>query len=266
MSDDKNKIQVRTDCAELPAIDLAHDAILLDVDGTIIDIAATPHDVRVPESLRRTLRRLNGATGGALALISGRTLSALDELFLPMKTAAIGCHGAQIRRSADSETVLRVPPLSAAVRNIAADVRRLEPLVRVEDKVFTLACHFRQARDREEPLVKLLRERLEPHARDLVLLHGKSVVEIKSRDFNKGEALRDLMRFPPFAGRRPIFFGDDKTDEDVFEVLPDFGGMGVSVGRHALHASVMVQAPGDVRRWLSLLADTAWREGDGPGP
>jgi trehalose 6-phosphate phosphatase len=247
----------------LPAVDLKQDAILLDVDGTLVDIAPTPEEVHVPPGLRRTLFRLVGATNGALALVSGRTLNSIDALFAPLVTAAIGCHGAQMRRSAESDSATRMPVLPENIRLACCDVAALEPRIRIEDKTFTLAFHYRQAPDREYALRALLRERLAPFTTDYVLMDGKSVIEIKPRLCTKGEALRALMHLPPFAGRRPVFLGDDTTDEYAFAVLPEFGGIGISVGRPMENADYAFAAPRDVRRWLESLAGNLGSEGLG---
>jgi trehalose 6-phosphate phosphatase len=144
--------------------------------------------------------------------------------------------------------------LPEKIRLACSDIAVLEPRLRIEDKRFTLAFHYRQAPDREAVLRALLQERLASFAPDYVLMDGKSVIEVKPRLCTKGDALRDLMRLPPFAGRRPIFAGDDATDEYAFAVLPEFGGIGVSVGRPMENADYAVAAPRDVRRWLGTLA------------
>lgn len=238
----------------LPAVDLARDAILLDVDGTILDIAPTPQEVRVSKALFASLDMLVSATAGATALVSGRLIEILDSLFSPLRFAAIGCHGAQIRRTPDAQTERRISPLPQAVRRALADIAHREPNVRSEDKIFTMAFHFRKAREREEPLLELLRRRLAPFANDFVILRGKSVFEIRPRGCNKGEALRALMQCEPFRGRRPVFLGDDDTDEDAFAILKEFGGVGISVGRHSPNAQYALTSPRDVRRWLVRLA------------
>jgi trehalose 6-phosphate phosphatase len=244
-----------------PAINLENDAILLDIDGTLLDIAPTPDDVHVPAALRRSLVRLVSSTGGALALISGRTLESVDALFAPLITAAVGCHGAQLRAKPESPTELPVPPLSEAIRQAFSDVTLLQPGVRVEDKHFTLAFHCRLAPDREEPLFELLRARLAPFVSEYTLMRGKFIFEIKPRNCTKGEALRVLMRRAPFAGRRPVFFGDDTTDEYAFAALHQFGGIGVSVGQRMPNASYMVDTPRNIRHWLDRLAHEGKTDG-----
>lgn len=238
----------------LPPVDVNADAILLDIDGTLLDIAATPDAVRVPDGLGDVLTRLALRTSGALALVSGRTLESIDALFAPFGFGAIGCHGAQMRTTPQGEVKAVFPPLPAEVRAAFADLADCEPCVRMEDKTFALAFHYRLAPERREPLQALLRDRLARLDGDLVLMSGKSVFEIKPRTCTKGEALRRLIHLPPFAGRRPVFFGDDTTDEYAFAVLPEFRGEGISVGRPSRHARYMLASPHCVRRLLAQLA------------
>jgi trehalose 6-phosphate phosphatase len=238
----------------LPAFDPARDALLLDVDGTLIDIAPSPEEVVVPADLKRDLGSLVAKTNGALALVSGRRLAALEALFAPVQSAAIGCHGAELRSRQGEAAVERVPPLSAEIRAAFSDIAALEPLVRVEDKTFSLAFHYRRAPDREQSLLARVGDRAARYMPDLMVLRGKAVVEVKSAGFNKGEAVLHLMGQPPFAGRRPIFLGDDETDEDVFAVLGQLNGIGISVGRQALGASFTIRGPAEVRNWLAELA------------
>jgi trehalose 6-phosphate phosphatase len=87
----------------------------------------------------------------------------------------------------------------------------------------------------------------------LEVLAGKAVVEIKNFAFDKGTAIRELMQHAPFAGRKPVFVGDDKTDEAAFKVLPEFDGIAISVGRMVPGVATRFEAPSDVRRWLEDL-------------
>jgi trehalose 6-phosphate phosphatase len=238
----------------LPTIDLNRDAIFLDIDGTLLDIALTPEQVWVPEQLRQSLDQLMAATGGALALVSGRTLESIDNLFAPFASAAISCHGAQLRRSPHAQCETLAPTLPEPIKRACADIPELLPGVRVENKTFALAFHYRLARDQEKALLLHLRARIAPFESDYALMAGKSIFEIKPKNSDKGASLRALMRLRPFAGRRPVFFGDDTTDKYAFAVLSDFGGLGVSVGHRMPHAGFMVDTPRDVRRWLAALA------------
>ena len=234
--------------------DLRRSALLLDVDGTILDIAPTPEAVRVPASLKRTLARLIAATDGAVALVSGRLLADLDRLFAPLHLAAVGGHGAQLRLAGGETPRPRVPPrLDAELK------RRLAALahdgVRLEDKDFSLALHFRQAPE-QESVVRDAVERIcaERWAAAAEILPGKAVVEIKPAGFSKATGVRELMRHAPFAGRRPIFIGDDTTDETVFAIIPDLDGIGFAVGRDVAGVAGRFAAPANVRAWLDRIA------------
>ena len=216
-----------------PQLGLDEVAILLDVDGTIIDIAPTPREVWVPPALCRTLSTLLERTGGALALVSGRSLADLDLLFAPLELPMIGGHGAEIRLSPEGEgDEQRTKPLPDAIKRRFAAIKSVGPGVLVEDKGFGLALHFRLAPELEQAVcdrVAAICAELPPAT--VEVLPGKAVIEIKAVGFNKGSAVRELMRQPPFAGRRPIFIGDDRTDETAFAVMPEFDGIGFSVGR-----------------------------------
>ncbi len=235
-------------------LDLAHDALLLDIDGTLIDIAPTPEEVVVPENLRQSLAALSPMLGGALAFCSGRTLVAVDALFAPLKLAAIGTHGAEIRMTPGGPVKDVAPPIPDAVKQAFADVPALLPGIRVEDKTYTLAFHYRLAPQHEAALFALLGARLPGLDAQLVELRGKAIVELKSRDFNKGTGVRALMQEAPFKGRRPVYLGDDKTDEDVFAVLGAYNGLGISVGALLNDATVEFASPEVVRDWIAKLA------------
>lgn len=232
---------------------LAGDAFLLDVDGTLLDIAITPEDVRVPASLHRTLALLITRSGGGVALVSGREIAALDRLFGPLALAIVGCHGAEWRPEPGGPIVARAQPLSDDIRRSVLDLVAAEPRIRVEDKRYTIAFHFRHAPDRGAALEERLRRYLAPCSGDLRLMRGKSVVEIKPLSFDKGEAIEALMRLPAFAGRRPVFFGDDTTDEDAFAAVRELHGVGISVGRNMPDAELKLPTPGAVRRLLASL-------------
>jgi trehalose 6-phosphate phosphatase len=237
-------------------IDLHKVAILLDVDGTLLDIAATPREVFVPESLRETLQRLLDRTGGALALVSGRPLADLDLIFAPLKLPAVGGHGAEIRRSPTSNVDRgHAAPLAEDVKRRFAEIAALGPGILIEDKGFGIALHYRLAPEKEDVIraaVAMICDE-ETHL-GLEVLPGKAVLEIKGRGFTKGTALQQLMQYPPFKGRRPVFIGDDRTDEHAFAVLPEFDGVGLSVGRPAPGAAEYFDTPNDVRLWLEQIS------------
>ena len=231
---------------------LSRDAFLLDVDGTILDIAPTPEAVRVPPSLRETLLLLQRETGGAMALVSGREIAALDRLFAPLILAAIGSHGAEWRPDPDRPAEGRRARLDERIKRASMELVRDLPRVRIEDKGYTIAFHYRNAPECKTILEERLR-RLATASPELRLLHGKCVVELKASDFDKGEAIQALMRTANFAHRRPIFLGDDRTDEDAFAAARDLGGIGISVGRPMPDTELMLSNPRAARLWLARL-------------
>src|SRR6266851_5363925 len=241
--------------------DLHSIALLLDVDGTILDTAVTPSSVVVPGSLRTSLGDLHAKSGGALALVSGRLIRNLDALFAPLRLPAIGGHGAEMRLSgAQAPQARHAAAIGGALRKLVAAAATSDPRIILEDKGSSLAVHYRlvpeMAATLQAKIAAIISNVAVPN---LEVMHGKAVIEIKSTDFNKGEAVRELMKNPPFAHRRPVFVGDDTTDESVFEMLPALGGIGYSVERFIPGASGTFDSPADVRGWLARLCG---REGD----
>jgi len=233
-------------------------AILLDIDGTLLDLAPTPREVWVPPGLAITLNGLLMRTSGALALVSGRSLNDIDLIFAPEQFPAVGGHGAEMRISADSEAVAtHAPPMDKELKRRLAAIARLSPGILLEDKGYSLALHYRLAPHAEKAIyaaVSLIRADL-PNA-PIEVLPGKCVCEIKHSGFNKATGVLELMTHEPFKGRRPIFIGDDVTDETVFAILPDLDGLAFSVGRRAQGVADHFDEPRDVREWLARLLDT----------
>lgn len=241
-------------------IDLDKVAILLDIDGTILDFAPTPREVWVPPSLRRTLQGLFARTGGALALVSGRSLNDLDLLLAPLQLPAIGGHGAELRPfPGGASDPNRTPLLNPDLKRKLATIAELGPGILIEDKGYSLALHYRLAPEKGEAVWAAVADICAAAPPGTVeILPGKAVVEVKQKGFSKATAVVELMAIPPFAGRRPIFLGDDTTDEPVFPVLPGLHGIGFSVGHRAKHAAGCFARPADVREWLdSILANHA---------
>src|ERR1700676_1383416 len=230
-------------------------ALLLDIDGTLLDLAPTPREVWVPPDLANTLPLLLARTSGALALVSGRSLNDIDLIFAPMQFPAVGGHGAEMRLSPESESVaVHAPPMDKKLKRRFAAIAKLSPGILLEDKGYSLALHYRLAPHAEKAIyeaVSLIRADL-PNA-PIEVLPGKSVCEIKHSGFNKASGVLELMNHEPFKGRRPIFIGDDVTDESVFAIMPDFGGVAFSVGRRAKGVADYFDDPSEVRDWLARL-------------
>jgi trehalose 6-phosphate phosphatase len=236
---------------------LSETAILLDIDGTLLDLAPTPREVWVPPGLAKTLNRLLVRTHGALALVSGRSLNDIDLIFAPEQFPAVGGHGAEMRITGDSEAVAsHAPPMDKELKRRLAAIARLSPGILLEDKGYSLALHYRLAPHAEKAIyaaVSLIRADL-PNA-PIEVLPGKCVCEIKHSGFTKATGVLELMTHEPFKGRRPFFIGDDVTDESVFGIMPDFDGLAFSVGRRATGVAGHFDAPDDVRQFLAHLLD-----------
>lgn len=243
-----------TASAVFSGLDPASVAFLFDVDGTLIDIGPSPFEVVVSNDLKDALARLSALTSGALALVSGRPIRDLDTLFAPLQLPAIGGHGAETRL-APGAAVARVPDLPEALRRHLTGAVSLGAGLEYEDKGYSVALHYRKAPKQAEPLrhhIAAARAAFPDEPTELLL--GKAMFEVKRPCVNKGDAVRDLMAQAPFAGRTPVFLGDDVTDESVFKALPAIGGKGFAVGRHFEHVSGKFPPPHDVRRALQRLA------------
>src|SRR5215470_10000408 len=236
---------------------LAETAMLLDIDGTLLDLMPTPREVWVPPGLSKTLNGLLEKTSGALALVSGRSLNDIDLIFAPEQFPAVGGHGAEMRLTADGEAaVTHAPPMDKELKRRLAAIARLSPGILLEDKGYSLALHYRLAPHAEKAIyeaVALIKADL-PHA-PIEVLPGKCVCEIKHAGFTKASGVRELMTHGPFKGRRPLFIGDDVTDESVFAIMPDFDGLAFSVGRRAHGVAGPFDSPTDVRAFLAGLLE-----------
>jgi trehalose 6-phosphate phosphatase len=235
-----------------PPLPLAS-ALFLDIDGTLLDIAASPDRVVVPPSLSRDLARASAALGGALALVSGRAIDGIDRLFAPLRLPAAGQHGLQLRFAADG------PVITGTRADLGALRERLAPVtgvagIEIEDKGQSLAVHYRRARTDPLRLRRWVGEVLARLDMEMEVVRGRRVLEIKPIGISKATAVESFMSRPPFRGRRPVFIGDDKTDEHGFAAAIARGGSGIQVGpgRSALTA-LRVADPAAVRRWLAAL-------------
>jgi trehalose 6-phosphate phosphatase len=225
-------------------------ALFLDFDGTLIDIAATPDGIAVPESFAARLKALSERLEGRLALVSGRAIGNLEDHCGPLEIALAGSHGLS-RFSARRERLGRRPaPLPESLFEAFAEFADGSGL-HLERKAYGAALHYRA-----DPS---LAERAEAFAGSLAVKHGlmvkrgKYVVELVPPGADKGAAVRAFMDEPPFAGARPVFIGDDVTDEDGFEAATELGGFGILVGRRAATAARYALAdPAAVTAWLAL--------------
>jgi trehalose 6-phosphate phosphatase len=224
------------------------DALFLDFDGTIVAFAQQPDGVVVEEPLRRLLAGLHAHLGGALAIVTGRSIAALDALLGRPRYAAAGLHGLELRFQGGCTTSSANPDGAARIANRLQARFAGDPRVVIEDKGAAVALHWRQAPDRSSECVAAMREAANSPAFEI--LEGHAVVEARPRGTHKGAAIAALSKHGPFAGRPPVFVGDDRTDEDGFHTVSLLGGYGIKVGPGATAARYRIDSVPAVRAWL----------------
>ncbi|MBR0650785.1 trehalose-phosphatase [Roseomonas terrae] len=220
-------------------------ALFLDLDGTLLDIAPRPDAVRVPDRLPGDLAGLSQCLGGALAVVSGRDCSTIDHLLAPFAPPGGFGHGAELR-SADGILLpdsMPVPP-AAWAESLAALVAS-RPGLLLERKPHGLAVHFRAVPDEGTRVHESMQRLAATRPADFAVLPAHMAFEIRPRAATKARAVETLMAAPPFTGRRPVFVGDDVTDEDGMEAARRFGGLGLHVGRD------FTGGPAQVRNWIA---------------
>jgi trehalose 6-phosphate phosphatase len=229
--------------------------LFLDVDGTLLELAEHPGAVSVDSGLMSLLARLRSASGGAVALVSGRTIADLNRLFGESNLPLAGLHGCE-RRDAKGE--LHIAPVAleqlTEVREGLHRMVKRHPGLMLEDKGAGLALHFLKARELEHELraeVALLAAPLVPR---FALLDGHAVIEVKPAAHTKDSAVTEFMEEVPFRGRQPIFIGDDQTDYGGFAAVRRFDGLAIAVGSR-VKAEWWLPGPAAVRQWLELLAN-----------
>lgn len=232
-------------------------ALFLDADGTLLAFADDPEAVAAPEGLIATLDAIRAALGGALALVSGRPIDGLDRIFGRPAWAAAGQHGLE-RRTATG-TLITVPVDQGALarlRETVHDAARGLPGLRVEDKSWSVALHWREHPELG-PSVATLAPAIAEAYPDFELQPGNHVCEFKPRGMDKGVAVSKFLDEPPFRGRVPVYLGDDLTDEHAFAVVNELGGVSVRIGtRTPSHAAFTLSSPRDVHAWLDKVKTT----------
>jgi trehalose 6-phosphate phosphatase len=243
----------------LPAIG-AQTALFLDFDGTLADLAPEPDAVRLVSGVIPALLRLSGQLGGALAIVSGRRLADLDGFLSPLQLPLATEHGAQRRDVHGRIASLAEPDLSELARR-ATEFAAHHDGLRVEIKLAAVALHYRHAPELESLCLQLMQEAAD-QTPGVELLHGKFVFEVKPANVSKGLAIRAFMGEAPFAGRLPLFAGDDTTDEAGFAAVQAMGGEGIKVGEGATVARHRCASPDVLREWLHAAFDGRSREAD----
>jgi trehalose 6-phosphate synthase len=227
-------------------------ALFLDVDGTLVGIAPTPEAVRVEASLIEVLDRLHRRI--PIALVSGRRLADIDALFAPLQFPAAGTHGNERRRADGTIEQYATIHLVDALRQPLEDFVAAHPGARLEDKGVSLALHWRLVPEIEPEALRLA-ESLARQWPQLRLVRGKMVAELAPSGHDKGAAIAAFLAEPPFAGRRPVFVGDDVTDEDGFATVERLDGVTVLVGERPSAARWRLSSVEAVHAWLAEAAE-----------
>ena len=237
-------------------------ALFLDVDGTLLDIAQQPDAVTVSPALKGELQLAWRLNGGALALISGRSLADLDRLFIPLLYPAAGQHGLERRDSAGriARSTGTIELIDIAAQTLVSQAH-IHPGILVEHKGLSLALHYRNAPELREWVRITMQALLLGLGPGFQLVEGKMVCELRPDGRDKGTAIADFMLEAPFAGRLPVFVGDDVTDEDGFAVVNIAGGHSIKVGIGKSVARWHLCDAHGVRRWLQ--AYSAFLETEG---
>lgn len=238
-------------------------AFFLDIDGTLIELAERPDAVRTDPAVVQLLAGLRAASGGAVALISGRPLAAVDSLFTPLRLPVAGLHGIE-RRDALGKVhnySFAEAPLRRAAGRLAAFAAQHTGLI-FEDKGLALALHYRQAPNLRNVVHETAAEVAVELGEEFELLQGKMVIEIKPGGRNKGAAIGEFLGEAPFRGRIPAFVGDDATDEYGFTVVNRLGGHSVKVGPGESAARWRLADAVAVSDWLTRCVEQMHESGD----
>ncbi len=234
--------------------DVGAHCLFLDFDGTLVEIAERPELVRFDTVAGASIALLQHRLGGAMAIVTGRAIADIDRILGPLVLSVAGVHGQMIRTASGK--------IESAVydqRAVAEACSRLHPLVvrehglLLETKPGAVALHYR-ARPELAQLCQAQAYHAAATSADLHVVHGKMVVEVKFAGYTKGTAIRALMREAPFAGRRPVFAGDDRTDEDGFAVVNALDGITIKVGSGETSALYRLAGTRELLDWLESLA------------
>ena len=239
---------------ETPPLPTCRSALFLDFDGTLVPLAETPDAIRPDPALLPLLAGLQGRLDGALAIVTGRQIEVLDRYLAPLCLPAAGEHGLR-RRDCSGRLHGRACAMPAPVLQLCHALAQEHPALLVERKPSSIALHYRRAPQLEALCLETLTRALQRWPQ-LELLQGKCVLEVRPAAMGsgmgtgKGRAIAAFLRESPFAGRVPVFVGDDVTDESGFAVVQAHGGMAIKVGEGASGARHRLDSPQAVHAWL----------------
>ncbi len=228
--------------------------VFLDVDGTLIELTETPFGTHASDSLKTLLKEVWERLGGALALVSGRSIEYMDALFAPLRLPSAGLHGVERRKASG---VMHGASFNDAqldrARAAFTALVQAHPGTLLEDKGRTIAVHYRMAPQFEPQVRESVNAVAATLGTNYHVQPGSMMFEIKPVGFTKGGAVRAFLQEPPFSGRTPVFVGDDLTDLDGFRVVESMGGISIGVGNR-VQGQYHLDDPAAVRTWLAGIA------------
>lgn len=228
-------------------------ALFLDFDGTLVAIADRPDEVKLDLSTRRALMHLDTLLGGAIAIITGREIAAVDRFLDPLRLSIAGVHGLTRR---DAQGQMHRPAVdggfAAAIEQALHPLLQDHPALFLEYKYGAVALHYRSHPELEQACIALMEAAVD-ELPGIELKRGKMVVEAKAVGGNKGAAIADYLNEQPFAGRRAVFAGDDVTDEDAFALVNARDGVSIKVGAGETNATYRAAGTGEFLDWLRQL-------------
>lgn len=221
-------------CRSMPrppdTLDTRQVALFLDVDGTLLEIRDDPADVVADDGLIHVLDACSAALGGAMCLVSGRSIVEVDRIFAPRAFPVAGAHGAELRFNGGGTVTVASVPLPAYIVETLENFADSNDGLLLERKPGGVSLHYRRAPELESECRALVDSVMADLDDDFRLIAGKMVLEIAPSAHNKGAAIRTFLEQPPFAGRAPVFLGDDVTDEDGFRAVNAAEGASIRVG------------------------------------
>jgi len=232
-------------------------ALFLDFDGTLVEIADAPENIIVPDGLPQLLEKLSWRLDGSLAIVSGRAIDVVDRFLEGAVVPIAGLHGWE-RRGADghiTHMAEELPDLGPARRALSALAEQV-PGILLEDKGASIAIHFRKIPELADVCRAAVADVAAASYGSLVALEGKFVIEVKAVVAEKGFAVHSFLQEPPFQGHRPIYLGDDITDESGFAAVNAAGGYGILIGNRGRPslADLTLSNVTAVHAWLAEIA------------
>lgn len=232
------------------------DALFIDFDGTLVEIAATPDRIEVAAGLPALLQRVASRLDGAFAVISGRPLADLTRRLAGYSGAAAGNHGLERRSATGIVHRPRADPTLELVWPVIRQFAALTPGATIEDKGLAIAIHYRGWPELAETCRRVAERAVLLSENQLTMLTGKMVIELRPRGADKGHATQAFLAEREFRDKRPVFVGDDWTDEAGFAVANRLDGIAIHVGDGETIARYRLDSVAAVIRWLEAFLTT----------